>query len=97
MQGGKTIASNPHYRQGYSSEGSEIVKAIDGITQECNQARYFYLKGVLQQSTNLEIENDRIQLEGFLSKLGFSNTMIETLNEAESDYKSTATPSGELS
>lgn len=91
-QGGKTTATNPHYRQGYSSEGSEIVKSIDGITQECNQAWYFYLKGVLQQNTNLEIENDRIQVEGFLSKLGFSNTMIETLNEAESDYKSTATP-----
>jgi hypothetical protein len=91
-QGGRTIATNPQYRQGYDSEGAEIVKAIDGITQECNQARYFYLKGVLQQNTNLEIENDRVQVEGFLSKLGFSNTMIEALNAADSDYKSNATP-----
>jgi hypothetical protein len=35
-QHGKPEIKNPHYRQGYGSEGAEIVKAIDAITQQCN-------------------------------------------------------------
>src|ERR1700687_2009611 len=55
-QAGRPLENNPHYRQGFSKEGEEIVNAIDAIAQQCNQARYFYLKGVLQQTTNLEGE-----------------------------------------
>ena len=90
ISGGVRI-KNPHYKQGYESVGTEIVKAIDGITEECRKARFFYLKGALQELPNLEIERDRLTVEGFLAKLGFNDEMVKTLNAAESDYKSTAT------
>jgi hypothetical protein len=87
---GGPMKSNPHYRQGFSDVGNEIVKAIDGITEECRKARFWYLKGVLQELPNLEIESDKLKVEGFLVKLGFSDEMVKALNAAESDYKSTA-------
>lgn len=82
---------NPHFMQGYTEIGNEIVESIKGITEECRKARYFYLKGALQELPNLEIESDKLRVEGFLVKLGFSITMVQALNAAESDYKSTAT------
>jgi hypothetical protein len=82
--------TNPHYRQGFSEVGNEIVAAIDGITEECRKARFWYLKGVLQELPNLEIESDRLTVESFLVKLGFSSDMVRALNAAESNYKSTA-------
>jgi hypothetical protein len=88
---GGPMKENPHYKQGHSAVGEEIVKAIDGITEECRKGRYWYLKGALQELPNLEIESDKLKVEGFLAKLGFSENMIGTLNAAESDYKSTAT------
>jgi hypothetical protein len=84
------VKDNPHYRQGFSDVGNEIVNAIDGIAEECRKARYWYLKGALQELPNLEIESDKLKVEGFLVKLGFSADMVSALNAAESDYKSTA-------
>ena len=66
------------------------MAAIDGITEECRKAGYWYLKGALQDRPNLEIESDKLKVEGFLVKLGFSADMVKALNAAESDYKSTA-------
>ena len=68
---GGTETTNPKYVDGFSARGNEIVKAIDAFLLQCQQARYFYLKGVLQQTTNLEIENDKIKVIGFLDGLGF--------------------------
>jgi hypothetical protein len=48
------------------------------------------LKGALQELPNLEIESDKLKVEGFLIKLGFSADMVKALDAAESDYKSTA-------
>jgi hypothetical protein len=84
------MTNNPHYRQGFSDAGNEIVAAIDGLGEECRKARFWYLKGALQELPNLEIESDMLKVEGFLVKLGFSSDMVKTLNAAESDYKSTA-------
>jgi hypothetical protein len=66
--------------------GRHILQSIDSITQECRQARYFYLKGALQRNVNIEIESDKSKVESFLSKLGFSATLSQSLNEAEKDY-----------
>jgi len=85
------IVNNPHYQQGFSEVGKAVVAAIDGIAEECRKARYWYLKGALQELPNLEIESDKLKVEGFLVKLGFNKDMVEALNVAESDYKSTAT------
>lgn len=84
------IKENPHYREGFSAVGNETVTVIDGITEACRKARYWYLKGALQGLPNLEIESDKLKVEGFLIKLGFSTDMVKALNAAESDYKSTA-------
>ncbi|MFL6390212.1 MAG: hypothetical protein ACJ71U_22245 [Terriglobales bacterium] len=87
---GGPIEKNPNYRQSFSDAGEEIVAAIDAIREECRKARYWYLKGELQELPNLEIESDKLKVEGFLVKLGFSDQMVKALNAAESDYKSTA-------
>ncbi len=84
------MKENPHYRQGFEAVGTETVTVIDGITEACRKARYWYLKGALQELPNLEIESDKLKVEGFLIKLGFSADMVKALNAAESDYKSTA-------
>jgi hypothetical protein len=90
-QGGK-VETNPHYRQGWQTEAEEIVKSVDGITAECRQARYFYLKGALHQPTvNLEVESDKAEVEDYLKKLGFRDDMIKALDAAERDYRADAT------
>jgi hypothetical protein len=82
------VRHNPHYKAGYEPEGNQIVKSINGITKECQQARYWYLKGMLQRTVNAEVESDKAKVEEFLTQLGFSADMIKTLNAAENDYKS---------
>jgi hypothetical protein len=89
---GEPVVENPHYKQGYQDIGKDIVTIIDAITEECRKARYFYLKGALQELPNLEIESDKLKVEEYLVKLGFTGEMVKALNAAESDYKSTATP-----
>jgi hypothetical protein len=66
------------------------VAAIDGIMEECRKASYYYLKGNLQELPNLEIEGDRLKVESYLVKLGFSPDMEQALNPTEVDYKSAA-------
>jgi hypothetical protein len=77
---------------GREREADQIVKSIDGIAQECRQARFWYLKGRLQRTVNIEVESDKSRIEGFLTKLGFNDDMIKTLNAAENDYRSTTNP-----
>jgi hypothetical protein len=89
---GGPMVNNPHYRQGFSSVGREIVESIDGFLQQCAQARYFYLKGALQQTRNTEIESDKKSVEDYLKTLGFDDLMVKSLGAAEQDMRSTATP-----
>jgi len=89
---GGPMAKNPHYIRGHEDEANQIVKSINGITKECEQARFWYLKGTLQRTVNLEVESDKARVEGFLTQLGFSSDMIKTLNAAENDYRSTTNP-----
>ena len=86
------MIDNPHYKQGYQDVGIEIVKIIIAIREQCRQASFFYLKGALQDSPNLEIENDRLKVIGFIESLGFNSTLTASLNEAEKNYRSSATP-----
>ncbi len=89
---GGPMVKNPHYITGHEDEANQVVKSIDGISKECEQARFWYLKGTLQRTFNLEVESDKARVEGFLTKLGFSNDMIKALNAAENDYRSTTNP-----
>jgi hypothetical protein len=89
---GGPMMANPHYITGHEGEANQIVRSIDGISKECEQARFWYLKGALQRTVNLEVESDKAKVEGFLSTLGFSNDMTNALNAAENDYRSTTSP-----
>jgi hypothetical protein len=88
---GGPMTSNPHYQQGFSSVGREIVESIDGFLKQCEQARYFYLKGALQQTRNPEVEGDKKAVQDYLATLGFNELMVKALNAAEQDMRSTAT------
>lgn len=88
----RKIAEEHARRTGYDSVGGEIVSSINGITAECQQAGYWYLKGALQELPNLQIEADKRKVENFLVKLGFTHDMVQALNEAEREYSTTATP-----
>jgi hypothetical protein len=71
----------------------EIGFSIQGIQAECRQARYFYLKGMLQQEKpNLESESDRKQVIDFLDTLGFDPLLKRTLEQAEKEYRDAANP-----
>jgi hypothetical protein len=89
--GGRMI-KNPHYKRGSEREANEIVRCIDSINEACRQARYWYLKGTLQRNTNVEIESDKAQVENFLAKLGFDNSLMHSLNEAEKNFAPSANP-----
>jgi hypothetical protein len=43
------------------------------------------------KSRNLEVEDDKKAVEDYLTKLGFNNLMVQSLNAAEQDFKTTAT------
>jgi hypothetical protein len=49
------------------------------------------LKGALQQSRNPEIEGDKKTVEDYLTRLGFDDLMVKSLNAAEQDLRNTAT------
>jgi hypothetical protein len=85
-----TMVPNPHYKSGREQEASQIVKSVDGIADECNQALYWYLKGALQLTPNLEIESDRIKVIGFLDNLGFDPLLSGSLAKAESLYNASS-------
>jgi hypothetical protein len=86
------MRENPAYRPGRERESNQIVDSIDRIRQYCQRGRFFYLKGTLQQNINLEIENDKAKVEEFLMRLGFSADMMKALNEAEKDFRDSASP-----
>jgi hypothetical protein len=88
---GGPAAKNPEYDPKIASTAKETVSVCNGLVEECTQARYWYLKGVLQQSANLEVNVDKAKVEGYLKSLGFSGPLLEALNSAEQDFRSTAT------
>ena len=57
--------------------------ACNGVVELCRKARYFLLKGELLQDVNLEVNQDKKAVESFLQKLGFSQTLSQSLNEAD--------------
>lgn len=91
VQSGKVV-HNERYQRGRERQSRQIVDSIDHIAQYCERARYFYLKGALQQKTIIEVENDKFKVEEFLSNLGFSDSLMLALNEAEKDYRDSASP-----
>ncbi len=89
---GKPAIKNPHYKPGFEDMGRAVVAGIDGLTEECRKARYFYLKGALQELPNLEIESDKIKVVSFLDSLGFNPLLAASLERAEQQYSSASGP-----
>jgi hypothetical protein len=79
--------TNPRYKEGFRNEGAEIVRAIDAFLAQCQEARYWYVKGILLQARNPEIEGDKTQVVSYLERLGFTDDMRQSLNVAEQNYR----------
>lgn len=83
---------NPKFDRSVAPQAREIFGICDGIIEECHQARYWYLKGALQQKANLEINFDKSRVQQYLQKLGFTGPLLEVLNAAEQDFRESSTP-----
>jgi hypothetical protein len=68
----------------------EILGAAEGIQEQCQKARYLYLKGYLLEGLNLETNQDKDRVEHYLQRFGFSRTLVECLNKADQLYHGAA-------
>lgn len=82
-----TIASNTRF---YIVR--EIPELCASIREECRTARYLYVKGELLPRANAAINQDRNRVCSLLEKLGFTQLLIQSLDEAEKLYRTTASP-----
>jgi hypothetical protein len=69
-----------------------VSESCAGIAEQCRQARYYYLKGDLQEGLNLEVNQDKNAVGDYLHQLSFSASLLPTLDEAERLYHSQGTP-----
>lgn len=70
----------------------EINSAVKGVKEECRKARFLYVKASLGEGVNLEVNQDKETVNGYLRNLGFSGTLAESLEHAERLYLEGATP-----
>jgi hypothetical protein len=70
----------------------EVPKLCDSISAECRKAEFLYLKGSLSRGMDLEVNQDKGSVRGFLEKLGFTPLLVQSLDEAERLYREDATP-----
>lgn len=71
---------------------NEIVRICNGIIEECQKAKYLYLKGSLLEGLNLEVNQDKLKVEGYLRRFGFTPLLNGSLDEADRLYHEQATP-----
>ena len=91
LRGAGRMTPNPEYDARLAPIANEIVAECDCVIEECGQARYWYLKGALQQNANLEINQDKRRVEDYLKRLGFTDLLLQTLNAADQDFRASAT------
>jgi len=70
----------------------EVPVLCASVVEECRKATYFYVKGSLTPQMNLEVNQDKSRVQTFLEKLGFSQLLIQSLEEAERLYRTDSTP-----
>jgi hypothetical protein len=70
----------------------EVLPLCESLMHECRKARYLYVKGSLLPGMNLEVNQDKSQVRSFLEKLGFTQLLVQSLDEAERMYRTAATP-----
>lgn len=64
----------------------EIRQFADRVFEDCRKAQYFYLKGSLMEGLNIEINQDKEAVQGYLSGFRFTATLGKSLDEAERNY-----------
>ena len=65
----------------------EIIDATDSVLEECRKARFLYLKSSLLEGLNVEINQDKDVVQSYLRALGFTETLAQSLDEAERLYQ----------
>jgi hypothetical protein len=70
----------------------EVPVLCAAVVEECRKATYFYVKGSLMPQMNLEVNQDKGRVQTFLEKLGFSQLLTQSLEEAERLYRTDSTP-----
>jgi hypothetical protein len=60
-----------------------IERQCDELVELCRKAQFLSLESQLAENINLEINQDKYEIEGFLQKLGFSGPLLKALAEAE--------------
>jgi hypothetical protein len=70
----------------------EVPRLCEAVSEACRKATFLYLKGSLLPGMNLEINQDKNTVRTFLEKLGFTQLLIRSLDEAERLYRTDATP-----
>ncbi|WP_047495891.1 hypothetical protein [Terriglobus sp. TAA 43] len=68
----------------------EIPSIAGAVAEECREAAFLYLKGALVDDVNLEVNQDKERVRTFLEDLGFSQTLIDSLDEVERLYRGAA-------
>jgi hypothetical protein len=53
------------------------------VQELCRKARYLFLKGSLIEGLNLEVNQDKDAVKGFLHNLGFGDALTASLDEAD--------------
>jgi hypothetical protein len=91
VRGSGSMVQNPHYQPGREKRGRANCHSHPTHHRTGQSGLFFYLKGALQESPNLEIEDDRRKVIGFIESLGFTPTLTQSLNEAEKNYRANAT------
>ncbi len=71
---------------------TSVANASQGVVEQCRKARYFYLKGALQEGLNLEVSQDKTAVETYLHQFGFTASLVDTLNEADRLYHLQGSP-----
>ena len=64
-----------------------MIDAADSILEESRKARYLYLKSSLLEGLNVEINQDKDVVQSYLRALGFTETLAQSLDEAERLYQ----------
>jgi len=69
----------------------EVGEAADCLVEECRKARYLYLRGSLLNGLNIEINQDKDAVQSYLQRLGFTETLAASVDEAERLYRDGST------
>ena len=83
-----------HWAQ-YGFNGAAVCRDVcelcDAVSELCRKAKFLHLENALTENVNLEVNQDKYIVEGFLEKFGFSGPLLTALNEAEKLNSSGAT------